>query len=141
MLSMVVLIMHNLPEGVITFISSYKDLSLGIKMALAIALHNFPEGIAIAVPIYYATKSRKKSFLNTFLSGFSEFIGAILSYLFLARFVNVITLSLILTGVAFLMITLSIEQMLPKVLSYKENKFMNLGFILGFIIILISIII
>jgi len=39
------------------------------------------------------------------------------------------------------MITLSIEQMLPKVLSYKENKFMNLGFILGFIIILISIII
>ena len=140
-LSMVVLIMHNLPEGVITFISSYKDLNLGIKMAVAIALHNFPEGIAIAVPIYYATKSCKKAFLNTFLSVFSEFIGAILSYLFLARFVSVITLSLILTGVAFLMITLSIEQMLPKVLSYKENKFMNLGFILGFIIILISIII
>ena len=69
------------------------------------------------------------------------YFNQILSYLFLARFVSVITLSLILTGVAFLMITLSIEQMLPKVLSYKENKFMNLGFILGFIIILISIII
>lgn len=56
---MVVLIMHNLPEGVITFISSYKDLNLGIKIVVAIALHNFPEGIAIIVPIYYATKSRK----------------------------------------------------------------------------------
>ena len=50
-------------------------------------------------------------------------------------------ISIVLIVVAGLMITLSIEQMLPKVLSYKENKFMNLGFILGFIIILISIII
>ncbi len=140
-LSMIVLIMHNLPEGIITFISSYKDINLGIKMALAIALHNFPEGIAIAVPIYYATKSMKKAFLSTFLSGFSEFIGAVISCVFLSKYINNAVLSLILTSVAFLMITLSIEQLLPKALSYKENKFTCLGLILGFIIILISIII
>ena len=140
-LSMVVLIMHNLPEGIITFISSYKDINLGIKMALAIAMHNLPEGIAIAVPIYYSTKSKKKAFIKTFLSGFSEFIGAILAYLFLAKYVNDISLSLILTMVAFLMITLSIEQMFPQVKKYNENKYLNLGLIIGFIIILLSVII
>ncbi|MGN1379439.1 MAG: ZIP family metal transporter [Bacilli bacterium] len=140
-LSMIVLIMHNLPEGIITFISSYKDINLGVKMAFAIAMHNLPEGIAIAVPIYYSTKSKKKAFIKTFLSGFSEFIGAIIAYLFLAKYVNDISLSLILTMVAFLMITLSIEQMLPQVKKYNENKYIHLGLIIGFIIILLSVII
>ena len=140
-LSMIVLIMHNLPEGVITFISSYKDLNLGIKMAFAIAMHNLPEGIAIAIPIYYSSNSKKTAFIKTFLSGFSEFIGAILAYLFLAKYVNNISLSLILTMVAFLMITLSIEQMLPQVKKYNENKYLHLGLIIGFIIILLSVII
>ena len=140
-LSMIVLIMHNLPEGVITFISSYKDLNLGIKMAFAIAMHNLPEGIAIAIPIYYSSNSKKTAFIKTFLSGFSEFIGAILAYLFLAKYVNDISLSLILTMVAFLMITLSIEQMLPQVKKYNENKYLHLGLIIGFIIILLSVII
>lgn len=140
-LSMIVLIMHNLPEGVITFISSYKDINLGIKMAFAIAMHNLPEGIAIAIPIYYSSNSKKAAFIKTFLSGFSEFIGAILAYLFLAKYVNDISLSLILTMVAFLMITLSIEQMLPQVKKYSENKYLYLGLIIGFIIILLSVII
>lgn len=140
-LSMIVLIMHNLPEGVITFISSYKDLNLGIKMAFAIAMHNLPEGVAIAIPIYYSSNSKKKAFIKTFLSGFSEFIGAILAYLFLAKYVNDISLSLILTMVAFLMITLSIEQMLPQVKKYNENKYLHFGLIIGFIIILLSVII
>lgn len=140
-LSMIVLIMHNLPEGIITFVSSYKDINLGIKMALAIAMHNFPEGIAIAVPIYYSTKNMQKAFWGAFLSGFSEFIGSVLAYLFLAKYVNDLVLSLILTIVAFLMITLSIESIFPKARSYDEKKYLHLGLILGFIIILISIII
>ena len=42
-LSMITLILHNLPEGIITFLSSYTDLNLGIKLSLAIAMHNIPE--------------------------------------------------------------------------------------------------
>ncbi len=138
---MIVLIMHNLPEGIITFISSYKDVHLGIKMALAIALHNLPEGICIAVPIYYSTHSKKNAFFKTFISGFSEFIGAILAYLFLAKYVNDILLSIILVMVAFLMIALSIEQMFPQTNKYNEKKYVLLGLIIGFIIIIGSVII
>lgn len=35
----------------------------GVLSALAIAIHNIPEGIAVSVPIYYATKSKKKAFM------------------------------------------------------------------------------
>ena len=67
-LNMIVLIFHNMPEGIATFLSSYQDLSLGIKLAIAIMLHNIPEGISIAVPIYYSTRNKKLAFRNAFIS-------------------------------------------------------------------------
>ena len=52
-LNMIVLILHNLPEGIATFLSSYHSIDLGLRLSIAIMLHNIPEGISIAVPIYY----------------------------------------------------------------------------------------
>lgn len=51
---------HNFPEGIATFASALQDPNLGIAIAIAVAIHNIPEGIAVAVPIYFATGSRKK---------------------------------------------------------------------------------
>jgi len=138
-LSMITLIVHNFPEGIITFLSSYADISLGIKYSLAIALHNIPEGIAIAVPIYYATSSKKKALLRAFLSGLSEPFGAFLAFLFLKDFVTYDILMLLLILVSGLMITLAIEQMLPEALKYKENKFIYLGFFAGIIVIMVNL--
>jgi len=59
---------HNFPEGLATFIAALSDMNLGISTAVAIAIHNIPEGIAVAVPIYYATGSRRKAFLLSFAS-------------------------------------------------------------------------
>ena len=60
-LSMIAIILHNIPEGIVTFIVSNKNIMLGLSICIAIALHNIPEGISIAVPIYYSTKSRWKA--------------------------------------------------------------------------------
>lgn len=137
-LSMVALMLHNLPEGIATFIGSINDVSLGLKLSLSIMLHNIPEGISIAVPIYYATKSKKKAIFHTFLSGFAEPLGALLAYLFLKNYITNTTISITLLFVAGLMITLAINEMLPKALSYKENKYLYLGLFLGILLILIN---
>ena len=50
-LNMLALILHNFPEGIATFMSSYKDIELGLKLGLAIAFHNIPEGISIVSAI------------------------------------------------------------------------------------------
>lgn len=43
-LNMIALIIHNFPEGIATFMSSYNDIDVGIKLSIAIMLHNIPEG-------------------------------------------------------------------------------------------------
>lgn len=137
-LNMVVLILHNLPEGIATFLSSYQEMSLGIKLGIAIALHNIPEGISIAVPIYYSTKSKKKAFKATFISGVAEPLGALLAFIFLRKFVSEMMISIVLIVVAGLMITLSIQELLPKALKYKENRLLYLGLLSGVGVVIIN---
>lgn len=140
-LNMIVLILHNLPEGIATFLSSYHSIDLGLRLSIAIMLHNIPEGISIAVPIYYATGSRRKAIKSTLISGLSEPLGAILAYVFLKRFVSELMISIVLIVVAGLMITLSIQEMLPRALKYKENKWIYLGLISGTILVILNVII
>ena len=67
--------LHNLPEGLATFIATLSSPSLGGALAIAIALHNIPEGMCVSMPVYYATGSKVKGFLWAFLSGVSEPLG------------------------------------------------------------------
>lgn len=137
-LSMFALMLHNFPEGIATFIGSVQDEALGIKLSLAIMFHNIPEGISIAVPIYYATGSKKKALYNTFLSGLAEPLGALLAYIFLKNYITDVMISIVLLFVAGIMITLSIQEMLPKALSYKENKFIYLGLFIGILLLILN---
>jgi len=130
-LNMLALILHNFPEGIATFMSSYKDMSLGIKLAVAIAFHNIPEGISIAVPIYYATNSKKEALLKTFLSGIAEPIGALIAYIFLSKYITDSLISIILILVGGIMITLAIEVILPKTKKYNLKGWLYLGFMIG----------
>lgn len=131
-ISIIVLIFHNIPEGITTFISSSVDSSLGIKLAIAIALHNIPEGISIAVPIYYATNNLKKAFSYTFVAGFSELLGAVIAYLFLAKYITSFLLALILGLTAGIMIHIAFYELLPTSLQYKKIKTSTVALILGF---------
>ena len=137
-LSMLALIIHNFPEGIATFMGSVTNIKLGLKLSLAIMFHNIPEGISIAVPIYYSTKSKKKALLSTFLSGVAEPIGAIVAYLFLGKYITDEMISIILLLVAGIMITLAIEEMLPKAISYNNNRYIYIGLILGGLLIIIN---
>lgn len=133
-ISVIVLVLHNIPEGITTFISTSYDLSLGIKLSIAILLHNIPEGISIAVPIYYSTNNLFKAFLYTLIAGFSEIFGAFISYLFIAQYINNLILSLILAITAGIMIHISFCELIPNSLEYKKNKPVLIGFILGIFI-------
>lgn len=136
-ISMLAIILHNLPEGIATFISTTKDTSLGISLAIAIALHNIPEGISISVPIYYATHKKSKALLYTFISALSEPIGAILTYLFLLPFINNIVLGLLFAFIAGIMIQISLTELLPTSTSYQTTT-TKLFFVIGVIFMLLK---
>ena len=84
---MISLLIHNIPEGVICAISSINNIELGLKMSFMIMIHNIPEGIVISLPIYYATKSRGKAFMYTIISSLGEIIGAIITMIFLYKYI------------------------------------------------------
>lgn len=136
-LSMIALMIHNLPEGILTFLSSTVDINLGLKMSLAIMLHNIPEGLAISVPIYYGTKSKKKAFLNTLISGLSEPIGALLAYLFLYKYMSNTLISIILLFVAGIMISISINDIFEEAKKYNK-KSLVLGTVSAILIFIIT---
>jgi len=138
-LNMIALMLHNLPEGIATFMSSYSDINLGIKLSIAIMLHNIPEGISIAVPIYYATGKRGVAIKNTLVSGLAEPLGAILAYIFLHKYITYKLISIVLIFVAGIMITLSIHKLLPEALKYKEDKYIIYGLLIGALIIIINL--
>lgn len=79
---------HNFPEGLATFFATLENPAVGMPLALAIAIHNIPEGISIAAPVYFATRSRKKTVWACLLSGLAEPLGAALGYLVLQPFLS-----------------------------------------------------
>ena len=133
-ISMLAIMMHNIPEGIATFISYEKNQSLGITLAISIALHNIPEGISIAIPIFYATKKKSLAFFYTLLSALSEPFGAILAYLFLSRYVTPTIMGLLLSLIAGIMIHISCYELLPNARNYRDKKTLSFAFLLGIIV-------
>jgi ZIP family zinc transporter len=54
----IALSLHNIPEGIVTYIAATKDPTIGALLAVGIAFHNIPEGVSVALPLYNATGKR-----------------------------------------------------------------------------------
>jgi len=134
---------HNFPEGIATFAAALNDPSLGVAIAIAVAIHNIPEGIAVSVPIYYATKSRKKAFWLSFSSGLAEPIGAIVAYLLLMPFLaqSAMIMGVVFGIVAGIMVFISIDELLPAAREYGEHHLSIYGLVMGMMVMAVSLII
>lgn len=137
-ISMLAIILHNIPEGIATFMASNTDIKLGLSLAIAIALHNIPEGISISIPIYYSTKSRRKALLYTFISGISEPFGALITYLFLKPFVSDKIMGFLFSMIAGIMIQIAIYELIPTAKKYNDKKKLYIWFIIGSLFMIIS---
>ena len=127
---MLAIILHNIPEGIATFLTTNANAKLGITLAIAIALHNIPKGISISVPLYFGTGSKTKAILYTFISGISEFFGSILAYLFLKNIAPDIFINLLYALIAGIMISISIEELI-----LNANKYSKKAVVIKYILI------
>lgn len=130
---------HNFPEGMATFAGALEDIHLGIAIAVAIAIHNIPEGLAVSAPVYAATGSRGKAFLWSFLSGVSEPVGAAIAALVLLPFLTEAVLGWVLAGVAGIMVSISMDELVPAAKSFGSPHTPILGAITGMVIMALSL--
>lgn len=133
------LLLHNFPEGVLTFFAGTADPSLGLRTAAAIALHNIPEGLAVAVPFVYATRSRAVGIGAAFASGLAEPLGAVLAWLFLRRLFTPGFLNGTVVLAAGVMVWVALAQLLPDAFAPKHRAAGVFGAAVGCLLMLLSI--
>ena len=146
LLSALAIAVHNFPEGIATFIGALNDPEMGAGITFAISIHNIPEGIAVAIPIYYATKSKGKALLYATLSGLSEVVGAALCLAITAIFGIDLTggspaFPLVLSAVAGIMIYISLDELLPTAEKYGKHHIAIAGVVGGMALMGISLLI
>lgn len=130
---------HNFPEGLATFMSGLSNPTLGVSIAVAIAIHNIPEGLAVSAPIYFATKSRKKAFMLSFLSGLAEPVGALLGYFILRSVFNDTTFGVVFGAVAGIMVYISLDELLPTAEEYGKHHIAIGGLVAGMLVMAVSL--
>lgn len=140
-LTALIIFIHNLPEGMATFVSSIEHPSLGIVIAIAIAIHNIPEGISVSAPVYYATGSKKKAFLWSVISGLAEPIGAIIAYIALMPILNDTAFGVLFGAIAGIMVFISLDELLPSAEEYGEHHLSIYGLVAGMVVMAFSLLI
>ncbi|MEW5845792.1 MAG: zinc transporter ZupT [Bacteroidota bacterium] len=139
LLTALAIAIHNFPEGLATFTAALSNPKLGVAIAVAIAIHNIPEGIAVSIPIFYATKDKRKAFRLSFLSGLAEPVGAIVGYLLLMPFINGVSFGILFAAVAGIMVFISVDELLPAAREYGEHHLSIYGLIAGMVVMSVSL--
>ena len=90
------------------------------------------------MPVYYATKNKKKAIGLTFISGMSEPLGAVLAFLFLKPIINNTIMGALFAIIAGIMTYISIIELLPAALQYKEKKKTLISFLIGILFMYVN---
>ena len=134
-----VMILHNLPEGMLTIFSGFSDQHFALEMALAVALHNIPEGVVVAAGVLCITDSKRKAVFQSFFAGLCEFVGGVTAVLIFADFVNETFISMVLAVVSGVMVQTSLCQLLPDSIKISSPRYAIGGFIAGTVVIYLGI--
>lgn len=140
-ISMLAIILHNIPEGIATFVATSSDETLGLSLAIAIAMHNIPEGISISIPIYYSTRSKWKATVYTLISALSEPFGALIAFIFLKDIINDIVLGILFSIIGGIMMQIAFCELIPTARRYNNKVLFYFFFLIGVIFMLFKFII
>ncbi|KAF4757034.1 Zinc transporter, partial [Perkinsus olseni] len=133
--------LHNFPEGIVTFVGTLEDPSVGVSLATAIAVHNIPEGIAVASPVLKATGSKKQALFWTLISALAEPLGGILAWLILGDIINDITIAVMFALTAGVMAYIAIIKLQFSASHFDPtNRWAGGGFLLGTAVMAVSLV-
>ncbi|KAI8992178.1 ZIP zinc transporter-domain-containing protein [Mycotypha africana] len=134
---------HKFPEGLIMFVSSQASAKVGLNVSIAMSIHNLTEGFMIALPLYYATRSRTTAFIAAaVMGGCSQPLGALIG-LFLVKNISKESENL-LFGIVFacvsgMMSLITIQSMLPQAIrADTHQRYVLLFFFIGIFLVGLS---
>ena len=134
--------LHNIPEGLAIGVLfggaavGFEGASIGgaIALAIGIGIQNFPEGMAVSMPLRRQGLSRWKSFNYGQLSAIVEPVAACIGAWSVMTFQPILPYALAFAAGA--MIFVVVEEVIPETQRDKFTDIAVLGFIGGFIIMM-----
>lgn len=142
MLTAIAIGIHNLPEGIVTFVGALNDTKFGVALAVGIALHNIPEGIAVAAPVYFATGSRAKGFFWTLISAVVQPLGALLAWTVMGDDENYVLSGVLFGLVSGMMVGICVKELFPTAREYcPEGNLVSFGVLGGMVVMATSLIV
>ena len=112
---------------------------MGLFTALAVALHNIPEGVSVSAPIFYATGSRGRAFVYSFLSGLTEPLGGLFAALTLDWLLPPHAVGLVFASVAGVMVYVSLHKLVPTARQYGRRHEVLAGIAAGVALMAVSL--
>jgi len=141
MMTALAIAIHNFPEGLATFLATLQDTGLGASLGIAISVHNIPEGLCVAMPIYYATGSKRKAFMWSLLSGVTEPLGGILGFAILQPVFTPLVFGIVFSMVGGMMVFIVCHELLPAAHKYMGNgSKTTMWLIIGMVIMATSLV-
>ncbi|GMF19696.1 unnamed protein product [Phytophthora lilii] len=121
-LSAIAVGIHNIPEGMATFVASSEHAWIGLSLAIGVALHNIAEGIAVAAPIYFATGSTCRGLLWCFLSAVAQHIGGLIAFASLGMDADNETQGVLYGLCAGMLAGISMKEIIPTAYMYANGR-------------------
>uniref|UniRef100_M4BLM2 Zinc (Zn2)-Iron (Fe2) Permease (ZIP) Family n=1 Tax=Hyaloperonospora arabidopsidis (strain Emoy2) TaxID=559515 RepID=M4BLM2_HYAAE len=113
---------HNIPEGMATFVASTAHAWLGLSLAIGVALHNIAEGIAVATPIYFATSSPCRALLWCFLSALAQHLGGLIAFASMGERTDNWTRGVLYGLCAGMLAGISLKEIIPTAYMYANGR-------------------
>ena len=133
LISALALFLHNIIEGTAIYTTSINNLSLGFFTALGVSFHNIPLGIQISSLI---KNKKEKIFLLSSLV-FSSIIGIILIKIFNITLNNAV-IGVLISLTLGMLVYISMFELLCEVKEHIKKRELQIGIVLGIIIILLG---
>ncbi|RUM50729.1 MAG: ZIP family metal transporter [Hydrogenothermus sp.] len=129
------IIIHNLPEGLAVGVSMVNDVNKGWATAIAIGIQDIPEGLAVALPLIFLSNRVLLPLSIGVLSGFSEFVFAVIGGVSFSIMHFLLPLGLAFAGGAMIYVT--VKEVFPQVYSSGKNEgYITIGFLIGVLVML-----
>lgn len=135
--------LHNIPEGLAVGVMfggvaaglPHASLGAAVALAIGIGIQNFPEGFAVAMPLRRLGISRARAFWFGQLSAVVEPVAGVLGALAVIYAQPILPYAL--SFAAGAMIYVVVEEVIPETQQDKFTDVATLGFIGGFIVMMI----
>uniref|UniRef100_A0A6U0USR7 Uncharacterized protein n=1 Tax=Polytomella parva TaxID=51329 RepID=A0A6U0USR7_9CHLO len=138
----IAIVIHNFPEGLLTFIGYIEGFQSAVATAFAIIIHNIPEGMVVAMPMFYSTGSKWKSIGVVSLMGLSVPMGSLIGLsVMCGGALNDVAYAILFALTAGILTYVVIMEVWPKAVRYDPcGKIVPLFFSLGMGVMCLSIV-